>query len=148
MIKLSSVARNAGLIILALVVLTLGYAFVQRVFIRPPVDARLEAQSEQAARDIVIQLRILNATNVQGIARQTTDFLRQRGFDVVVSDNAAATQEHSQVVCLRGDTLAAQQLAYALGIDKKQIYTELDSSLFLDCSVILGADYQMLRAFK
>ncbi len=117
------------------------------MFVRPPVEPRRIEESELAKRDIVIQLRILNATSVQGIARQATDYLRQRGFDVVVTDNATP-QQQSRVICLRGDTTAAHQLAYAIGLAHNRVETQIDSSLVLDCSLVLGDDYKSLRIYQ
>ncbi len=142
------VRRNAVLLILLIVVSGLGYSFVRRMFLHPPVDARRKEASEVAHRDIAIQLQILNATPVQGLASNATDYLRQRGFDVVMNDNAPEKSEVSSVICLRGDTAAAAQLAYAVGIERKHVVTQIDSSLMLDCTLILGSDYSSLKAFR
>ena len=143
-----AVIRNVGLGILVILVLAMGYGLVRRVFIHPPVDARIENEKGVSDTEEVIQLQILNGTNIIGIARQTTDYLRRRGFDVVVTENYAHQTEHSFIVQLRRDTLSPKKLAYALGLQDKDIRRELDSTLMLDCSVVLGNDYKKLKPFQ
>jgi hypothetical protein len=62
------------------------------------------------------------------------------GFDVVFFGNAGRFDHVRSVVLDRtGDPARARAVAAALGIDS--IATPLDSTLFLDATVVLGADW-------
>ncbi len=137
-----------SLSVLACIVAVFLYAFVSRMFVKPPVDARLVEAEPDFGKDLYVQLRILNATSTSGLAKKATEYLRRRGFDVVSAENTQEHATHSEVIRLRSDTVAARKLAYALGIDGSHVRTEIDSSLQLDCTVILGDDFQHLRPFR
>lgn len=94
---------------------------------------------KELARDIEVE--VLNAAGVDGLARAATRTLRERGVDVVYFGNAVTFDRDSSVVIDRvGRPEAARQVADVLGIS--QTRTERDSSLYLDATVLLGADWQ------
>ncbi len=137
---------NLGLAVAGLLVLVLLYAFATRTF-APDAPPILRAASGGAPADIV-QVEVLNGCGVSGVAAQATRFLREHDVDVVGSGNWSAFDEaHSLVIDRVGDRAAALRVAAALGIDEAYVRSEPSADYYLDASVVLGRDYQTLRAF-
>lgn len=87
-----------------------------------------------------IQVEVLNASGVSGIARDATGFLRDRGFDVVYYGNAGTYEQDPSVVIDRvGKPDAANLVAGALGISGVRF--EPDSTLLVDITVLLGPEW-------
>lgn len=146
--KFRPIVKVSVLFLLLALVAAFSYAFVYRFFIRPPVEAHSGSVTEADGRERAIQLQILNATDVPGIAKKATEYLRGRGFDVVQVTNAPLRSPGSFVVRVTSDSASAARVAYALGIEPRFIRIEVDSTLMLDCTVVLGNDYAMLRPFR
>ncbi|HZV11690.1 MAG TPA: LytR C-terminal domain-containing protein [Candidatus Kapabacteria bacterium] len=138
----------AVIVILLMGVGVLGYAFVYRVFIAPPINAEIERQSGLTKKDARIQVNILNATPQHDLARRVMDYLRARGFDVVEIGNYSSEQSRSLVIDRTGDSLSARKVAFAMGIPDSSIRKDVDSSLYLDVSVVLGNDFEQLKPWK
>ncbi len=136
------------LVVAAAVVLVLGYAFVRRVFIAPPVDAAVERQDDMVSAGQKIQVNVLNSASTKGLARRAMDYLRARGFDVVEIGNASAAQPRSAVIDRVNDSLSARKVAFALGIPDSCIRREENRELFLDVTVVIGDDYELLKPWR
>jgi hypothetical protein len=89
------------------------------------------------------RIDVRNATTRAGLAADVTDRLRDAGFDVVHYGNAENGPDSSAVIDRVGDPAVARAVADALGIER--ILTEVDSSLYLDATVILGVDFELRR---
>lgn len=126
----------------------LGYAFVHRMFIAPPVNAEAGQQSGQATKDGRIQVNILNATARHELARKVMDYLRARGFDVVEIGNYSSEQQRSFIVDRADDSVSARRVAFAMGIPDSSIRKDVDRSLYLNASVVLGDDFEKLKPWK
>jgi hypothetical protein len=88
----------------------------------------------------LIRIEVLNGAGVAGLARDATDHLRGVGFDVVFFGNAGRFDHDRSVVFDRaGDPARARAVAAALGIDS--VVSAVDSTLFLDATVVLGSDW-------
>lgn len=86
-----------------------------------------------------VTVEVLNATRVDGLARETTRLLRRHGIDVVYYGTAREDSlETTLVVVRRGDTTQAVRVRDALGVGS--VVVELDDRLLLDVSVLLGFD--------
>ena len=92
-----------------------------------------------------ITVEVLNATHIDGLARETTRVLRRRGIDVVYFGTACAgPRDSTRIVVRRGDTTQAALVRDALGVGS--IVVDLELRLLLDVSVFLGIDAaEMLR---
>lgn len=88
-----------------------------------------------------IRVEVRNGSGVAGAAGRTTEFLRDRGFDVVDFGNADRFDHERTVVLDRvGDPHKAREVATALrGVP---IRSDPDSSLFLDVTVMIGEDFE------
>jgi len=89
------------------------------------------------------RVQVLNATDRAGMAREATSRLRDAGFDVVDYGNAAKRPDSSAVIDRMGSAAIARAVAAELGISR--VITGIDSTLFVDVSVILGVDWEPKR---
>lgn len=113
------------------------------------VNSAKEPEIIQNGRVRAIQLDVLNGTQETKLAQRVTDFLRLRGFDVVEFGNFRSSAIESTLVIDRiGDTDAARQVAEALGVREGNVRRQIDRTLFLDVSVVIGNDYKSLKAFR
>ncbi len=87
-----------------------------------------------------IRVEVLNGAGKAGLAREAVERLRARGFDVVYFGNASSFGRDSSVVVARTGRLDdAREVAGALGIHA--VRSEPDSTLLLEVTVVLGADW-------
>lgn len=139
---------SAGIFVLLAAVSLMAYFIVRRFFLSPPIDATIERTDLLVHQGEQIQVNVLNGCGQDGIARRTMDYLRARGFDVVEITNFDRMDvAHSFIIDRVGDTLSAAKAAYALGIADSLVTADIDSTLYLRCSVVLGKDYATLRPF-
>ncbi len=127
------------------VVLGLLLAFGLSVWWEVRADSE-EAASTAAAADTAAgeeppRVEVLNGAGEPGIAETTAERLRTRGFDVVFYGNAENFDYTSTRVIARSErTGAARRLAAAMRLDS--VRREPRPDLYLDATVILGADWQ------
>lgn len=95
-----------------------------------------------------IQVSVLNATEVNGLASRIRDYLRAKNFDVVEIGNYDKASHHSFIIDRVGDSTAAKQFARIVGLPDSMIIVKIDSSYFLKASLIVGNDYKNLRMFR
>lgn len=104
------------------------------------------AGGEGAAQPLVVPgegvrvtVEVLNATGVDGLARDVARRLRQAGIDVVTFGSARDTALDSTTILIRrGDSSAARRVREALGLGR--IVVQPDPRLLLDASVLIGRD--------
>ena len=133
--KWADAALNVGLVVGGLVLLVLLYGLGIRAFTPRTTPTRAD---QTFAR---VQVEVLNAAGVDGLAAGATAQLRRRGFDVVSVGNAPG-RDTSAVFVRSGTALDARHVAQALGLSDGAVVTggpTLDYSL--DVTVALGADY-------
>ena len=90
------------------------------------------------------RVEVLNAAGRGGLARRATEQLRRAGYDVVYFGNAPARRDTSLVLDRVGRIAIARGAGERLGI--RQVRTERDSTLLLDATVLLGADWAVAVA--
>jgi hypothetical protein len=140
-----SVGGNGLIVLFALIVVGLVYAFVDRVFIDPPVDA----ETMQGGKKHTIQLDVLNGSGTPRLGQRCTDYLRARGFDVVEMGNyKESSVERTRVMDRSGNLDAARQVAEALGVSREQVVRQIDKNAFLDVTVVIGRDFKSLKPFN
>lgn len=127
---------------LAVMVVLLAYAFIQRMVFRPPVQPVRSGGKAGTS----IQLDVLNGSGLSGAGNSMTSFLRARGFDVVEIRNYKSSDvQESMVIDRTGDRENAERVAYALGIKKENIVHQINEEYFVDVSVVIGKDYTALK---
>lgn len=87
-----------------------------------------------------VRVEVLNGAGKAGLARDATHALRSDGFDVVYFGNADRFDHARSVVIDRmGQPDLARAVAASLGVDS--LTTAVDSSLMLEVTVVLGANW-------
>ncbi len=95
------------------------------------------------------QIEVLNGCGVSGIAKNTMIYLRKVDFDVVYMGNYKNFDvTNSMVIDRIGKKEIALKIAGLLGIPPNQVKTEIDQSIQVDASIILGKDYTTLTPFQ
>lgn len=120
----------------ALLLLAAALAFVahRRATGASPGDALLRVPSGRR-----IRVEVLNTTDTRGLARRATLVLRDAGFDVVYFANGNGPGDSTRVLDRSGHPDRARRVAKALG--SARVESRPDSSLQLDVTVLLGADW-------
>lgn len=135
---------NFAIAILSIIAIVMIGAFVSRNFVNPAISNKhLQNENYRA-----IQVNILNACGESGLASQTREYLRKRGFDVVEIGNFDSELERSMVIDRSGEIRSSINVAYALGIHDSLIKVKVDSNLFLQSTVVIGKDFADLKQFK
>lgn len=143
--KLWRTAQNILIGLLAAVVGYLTYAFINHTFVSPPVDP----VKEGVAPGQVIQIDLLNGCGIPGAASKVTNYLRARGYDVVEMKNYRTFDVKETLIIDRAGNLnTARKVAYALGVDEKNIIQQINHDYFVDVSVVVGKDYDLLKSSK
>jgi hypothetical protein len=117
--------------ILLLVVLMLSVAFGWTALF----------QRERHGRDCEMQivLEVLNGCGVKGLAEEVREFLCDRGFDVMFVGNADDFHySETMIIDRSGDRSKALAAAEALG--GCGVVYQVDTSCFVDATVVIGSD--------
>ena len=96
--------------------------------------------SPLAVPDSRVRIEVFNGSGKSGRARLATDRLRDAGYDVVHLGNARSAAATSRVIDRVGERAIAEKVAQVLGIAK--VETVVDTSRYLEVTVILGADWR------
>lgn len=138
---------NGGLLIAVGAVTLLLYAF-GAYLVAPDTNPHREANPANLLGD-VIQVEVRNGCGVPDVASKVTEYLREKGFDVVRTGNFESFNEDSSRVIDRvGNVQAAEKVATVLGLSKDRVAQQVDESYYLDVSVVIGADYHTLQPFE
>lgn len=143
----SNYALNASIIFFGALVLLLLFALATRS-LAPRVDP-LRDDTEGPLVGAIIQVEVLNGVGESNLAAEVNQYLRKKGFDVVlVEDYDHYDVEFSEVVDRIGDRSSALRVANALGIPEERVREEIVEDLYLDATVVIGHDFRQLRFYK
>jgi len=143
--KLRSTGLNVLIVLLVVVVGYLTYSFISRNIIEPPVDPN----KANVPPGQVIQIDLLNGCGVSGAASKFTNYLRARGYDVVEMKNYKTFDvKESLVIDRSGNVETAKKVAYALGVKEKNIIQQINHDYFVDVSVVVGKDFNLLKPYQ
>jgi hypothetical protein len=135
---------NAALGFLGVLLIILLIALATRIIYPRIVTER--ASSDPALISNVIQLEVLNGCGIPGIATRYTDTLRRYGFDVVETGNFDHFNvSHSFVISRSGEMEDARRVAQALGISEERVIREQSPDFYLDVTLIIGSDFELLN---
>ncbi len=129
-------------ILLALVLGGAGYFAWTRYGTTPGAlfdDADAVAAESMVPAGVRIKVEVLNATNVPGLARKATLFLRDRGFDVVETANSTQKRANTLVLDRSGHPDWAALVGKALSA---KVEARPDTTRYLDVTVYLGDDWR------
>jgi len=154
--KLKGFFSNLTLGILTLAVVGFISSGIDRFFFNTGVDVNYPDLSTLITKTKYekktghkIQIEIRNGCGVSNLARMYTDFLREKGFDVLDSKNADHfLYVETKILHHRGNFKRAMELANILMIDKSNIIDDKNESLFYDLTLIIGEDYITLPSYR
>ncbi len=135
------------IVFLSFIFATLLMSFVNRMSYDEPIVASVP-ESQKIITQEVIQLNILNGCGIPGLASEAKEYLHNRGFDIVEIGNSTQQYNKTTIIDRLGDKESVRRLAYALGVSDSSIVVEIDSSLFLRATLVLGNDYKQLKSFE
>lgn len=96
----------------------------------------------------LIQLDVQNGTGINGVASVFSDYLRKFGFDIVEMGNYKSDDvSKTKVVSRKEDLTNAVKIANVLGVNKKYVIQQINPSLFLDATVVIGKDFKELKPY-
>ena len=133
---------NLAIVVLFLVVGYLAYSLVLRLTVAPSLDPVREGDPHGRP----IQVDVINGSGTAKVGSRFTQYLRNRGYDVVEVRNYHRFDiRHSMIVARTLNLRNAEKVATALGIPESQIIQQLNPDYFVDVSVVIGHDYQSLK---
>ncbi|MDZ7372633.1 MAG: LytR C-terminal domain-containing protein [candidate division KSB1 bacterium] len=141
---LGSTLSTAVIWVLVAVNLVLVASLISRIVSpKNPPRASLESQDS-------LKVEVLNGCGKPGLAKEVTDYLRNKGFDVVNFGNYHDFNVRKTLVIDRRsmDLHNAQKVASALGVESSEVLAELNETRALDVTVILGKDYAKLKPYR
>ena len=132
----------------------LGFLSVLFVLLLSALVFRLIYPTIQSERDKspthligdIIQIQVLNGHGASGLAATFTNRLRESGFDVVETGNFETfTVEETYIIDRIGNLDNARRVARALGVSENNILREVSPGYYLDATVVIGADFNLLN---
>lgn len=116
-----------------------------RADVHTPIGTAFAAQADTLARapkGVRVRVRVLNASNVNGLAKRATFVLRDHGFDVVEYEGVKqkAPREATLIQTHTGHDDWSDRVQRVLGTGS--VETRPDSSRYVDLTVVLGLDWK------
>ncbi|HMS64262.1 MAG TPA: LytR C-terminal domain-containing protein [Ignavibacteria bacterium] len=98
--------------------------------------------------NLSIQIDVQNGSGENGAASKITEYLRKNNLDVVDIGNYKSQDiERTLIIDRSGDNVKARKVAMILGVSEKSIIQQLNNSLYLDVTVVIGKDFKELKPF-
>lgn len=101
-------------------------------------------KEEIKARNVqqLIQVEVLNGCGVAGVGDALTDLLRKKGIDVVKTGNYRSfSVDNTFIIDRVNNSETAFKVADSLSLEKQLIITEINKSLFIDLTIVVGKDF-------
>ncbi|RMF56835.1 MAG: LytR family transcriptional regulator [Calditrichaeota bacterium] len=140
--------------VLSLVNVVLIVSLVSNFFASPSETSLSGNSLEDQVREIKnseVTVEVLNACGVQGLANEITQYLRQHDFDVVNVGNYPGGFDVERTFVFDRvslQNLYAKRVGDVLGVKDSQVAPQLDASLQLMVTVIVGKDYKSLKLYR
>ncbi len=141
---------NGAIILFLLLVCYLGFSLINNSIksnksVQEITDTTKSITNQP---NLSIQLDVQNGTNENGAASRFTEYLRKSGVDVVEIGNYKSSDiERTLVIDRAGDKNKAKKVAMTLGVSEKNIIQQLNNSLYLDVTVVIGKDFSELKPY-
>lgn len=141
---------NGALILFLILVAYLGFSLINNS-IKSGKDIKEITDTSKSVThqpNISIQLDVQNGTNENGVASRITDYLRKNGMDVVdIGNYKSKDVERTLIIDRIGDKNKAKKVAAVLGVNEKNIIQQMNNSLYLDVTVVIGIDFNELKPY-
>lgn len=127
------------------------FLFLVSFYFKNIYDSEIIRKREEESFKIDSEMKILvlNSTKTVGIAREMKLFLNTFEFKAVEVGNDSSGYENSRILIKSNRTTQGHFLAKIIHINEHLVNqsASLDSS-DIDCIVILGKDYKLLKPFR
>jgi hypothetical protein len=123
--------------------LVLAVVFLASILYRGIVKSKHE---QDLKINRTIRVEVLNGCGVSGIGMKVRNFIIKRGFDVVKVGNARQQDFEETVVLERASETIINAKHFARQFGIKNVGKDIDTSLYLEVTVIVGQDY--IRIFR
>lgn len=90
----------------------------------------------------ILRVEVLNGTKENGIAGKFAGYLRNEKLDVIIVSNARYDTISETVIIDRMKPNAVYGKYIARRIDCSNVMSQVDSSLYVDVTIIVGNDFQ------
>jgi calcineurin-like phosphoesterase len=142
---------NGTIIILLILVGYFGFSLINNS-IKSGKDSKDISDTTSSITNqpnLAIQVDVQNGTNESGVAAKFADYLRRNGLDVVEMGNFKGNIEEKTVIIDRsGDLSKAKKVARILGLSDKNVIQQINNSLYLDVTIVIGKDFKELNPYK
>ncbi len=143
--SLTGIFLNIVILLLASIVIFMSYSLYSKL----STGRKPEAYLKDKAKPRILQVEVLNGCGISGVADRFTDYLRRRNFDVVQIGNYISYDvEKSIVIDRTGNMLNAFKVADTLGISRSNVIQQVNKNYFLDVSLIIGKDFNILKPYQ
>ena len=154
--NLKTIISNVILGIVAVLVFGFLTSGINRIFFNsgidvdyPDLSTLLTKTPYEKKTGHKIQVEIWNGCGITNLALMYTDFLRNKGLDVMDSKNADHFNYlETTILHHRGEINRALVLADILKIDESSIVDDENENLFYDMTLIIGKDYIDLPSYR
>jgi hypothetical protein len=142
-LKTKNTLLNITLFILGLLIFFVLYNLY--LSLQTSQDEDLEEQNNTGR---IIQVRVLNGTQTDGLAKKLSDFLRSKNFDVVVQGNYSTRDvKKTFIIDHLGDKKVLRRTIRLLKLDPDQVKMDIKKEFELtDITIVIGEDYQKLNS--
>jgi len=91
----------------------------------------------------ILRVEVLNGTTVNGLAGRAAEYLRDKKLDVIIISNANEDTISKTIVIDRLNPRCVYGNYVADRIDCPNTMVDIDSSLYIDVTVIMGNDWKL-----
>lgn len=128
--------------ILIVIILFLAYSLAVKIWPNKLDDSVGNVEGKAK----ILQLEVLNGCGIAGAGDVITNFLRQKGFDVISTGNYQTFDMDETIIIDRiGIINNGFKVADSLGITRKNVISQVNRSLLLDVSIIIGKDFNSFK---
>ncbi len=89
----------------------------------------------------ILRVEVLNGTSQKGLAKKTSQYLKDNKLDVIIISNARFDTISETIVIDRLKKNCAYGKYVAKKLNCNNIMSDIDSSLYIDVTIIIGNDY-------
>ncbi len=135
---------NIALFFLSAIIIYLLYS----IFIKVSGN-EVPTKDDNTTASEIIQVEVLNGCGIAGVGERFADYLRNNNFDVVnVSNYITRDISNTIVIDRRGNIANAKKTAKILGIKPEKVIVQLNDDYFVDVTIIVGKDCNILTPLK
>jgi hypothetical protein len=149
--RITNVILNISILVLLIVCGYLAFNIVNKTISgdkRKPVEITDTTSNVTKQPNLTMQIDVRNGTGEDGVAKLFTDYLRDKGYDVVEIGNFESDdQEKTLILDRKGNAGNCMRIAQSLGVSEKNVIPQINEKLLLDATIVIGKDYKELNPY-